>query len=248
MAYECECVAQEIQNVGRGEAALEYQVVSGEAPHWPPVDHFVAPVGAVSEVCCGEVFYCVENRSGEGCASVGLGHADVECGEAVAAGGCVAPRNEDPSAQAVVVDSEARYFFHVQSSDCSGSSASRAESASKVCRGASSQKFSYWAMLSAAPGVSLITRRQTKGTLRRWHTWAIAALSMSTASASGYSPRMCFTSAGVLMNLSPEQTSPRLMPRTVAQGRRSTAAGGVKKRGHPAASPSSVPGPHQMSW
>lgn len=66
------------------------------------------------------------------------------------------------SLKAVVVDGETCYLFHGQSSLMM--SVSRAN----ACRGASSQKSAYCdALSSTAPGVSLTTRMQKKGTPRR---------------------------------------------------------------------------------
>ena len=53
-----------------------------------------------------------------------------------------------------------------------------------------SQKSKYWAALWSCKGISLITRKETNGTPRRWQAWAMEQLSMSTAMAWGNWARM----------------------------------------------------------
>lgn len=133
MGYEAEALAQQREYLGALELALHYEVAAGEASHGAPVDDAGTPLGVVAQVGGGEVLDGVEYGGGEGRLAVGLGEADVECGEGVARGCDVAPGEVYAAQEPSVVDGEAGNFVH--------SWAMMWLRVSKVWRGASSQKF-----------------------------------------------------------------------------------------------------------
>lgn len=73
------------------------------------------------------------------------------------------------------------------------------------------QKSAYCAEWSSTPGVSLMMRKLRKGMPYKWHTCAMAADSISTASPAGKRCLMAPSSARSVMKRSPVQINPLQM-------------------------------------
>ena len=102
---EAEGAAHQTDDVLRLEIAAEDEVVACQAAHRSPVDNAVLPFRVVAEVGSGQVLDGVDGSYVQHRFAVGFFHADIECGDGLAAH-LVLAANIDATQQPFVVDGE----------------------------------------------------------------------------------------------------------------------------------------------
>ena len=109
--YETEGLLHEFEDVGWFQMPSHQQIIAREAPHRPPIDDAVLPIGMVAKIGGCKVFDGMQGSGMEGWLAIRLFHADVESGNLLCSNH-IATADVNAAKQPVVVDCEAGNLIH----------------------------------------------------------------------------------------------------------------------------------------